>query len=331
MNSNINNLKNSFAIGAKAIDARTKFSIDRMKYLPSSEAGNCIRKAWYTRHMPQTAVESGRGYARRGTHGETYMVEALRAANVPLVHAGVDQESLVCNETMMSATPDGAIVDDGNATGVEFKTIDPRTNERYLPRAAHVTQLQISMALMALQYEYDFTESGGLLMYMDASDFDKVHVFGVPFDEGILEEYAPRAQKVLRTRNVERLDREGRTNGRECKTCPFALECLGGEAVPETTGARGNRGSNLSDHVEGYVTAKQARDSAAAALQASREQIIADLKKRNVRTIDVAGHSVELVQRPGRKTIDKKLMASSGIEVEAYQKEGAPYEELRVV
>ena len=76
-------LKTQIIRGAELGDA-DKFAHDRTKYLNASEAGGCIRKDWYSKHQPNDGEPQMWGYARRGIHGEKYVIESLKLANVPL-------------------------------------------------------------------------------------------------------------------------------------------------------------------------------------------------------------------------------------------------------
>ena len=71
-----------------------KFNFDRSKYLNGSEGGGCIRRQWYDKHEPELGAEQDWGYARRGSHGGKFLVDALIAANVPLAALTTDAEFL---------------------------------------------------------------------------------------------------------------------------------------------------------------------------------------------------------------------------------------------
>ena len=115
-------LKSAILRGADVIDARKTWSVDRSKYLNASEALSCVRKQWFSKHEPSTAAEDW-GFARRGTHGEKYVVEMLRASGLELMFAGEDQQSVADEELMISATPDGVLFNASGAhTALEIKT-----------------------------------------------------------------------------------------------------------------------------------------------------------------------------------------------------------------
>ena len=114
-------IKEQVDFGRTAIENLQVWDVDRSKYMNASEADSCIRRQWYDkRDTPKDAIDWG--YARRGSHGEKYLVESLRASNMPLELAGDEQKSFADRDTMISATPDGvAKLDDGRYQ-FEFKT-----------------------------------------------------------------------------------------------------------------------------------------------------------------------------------------------------------------
>jgi len=316
--------------GADAIDARTAFDPKvRAQYANASEIAYCIRKQWYAKNVEDQPEQSW-GYARRGKSAERYMVEALRAANVPLHWAGDEQLSI--NDGLISATPDGFIKDEdtGKVVAVEFKSIDPRTNRANLPKNEHVVQLQIGMALLE---QAGHPPTHGVIIYIDASNYDDIVEHRVSHDPDILDRLAPRARRILNTRSPERLPREGASNGgRECKTmCPFvelckpALTAAGAPASP----ARGNRGSRLHAAVEDYSDAKEREDDAKADKAAAAERIKAELAARKVNKIEVGNRVVSLTTRAGSVSYAQVVKDHCpGVDLEPYR--GAPSEVLSV-
>jgi CRISPR/Cas system-associated exonuclease Cas4 (RecB family) len=319
-------LKSAVLRGADAIDARKTWSVDRSKYLNASEALSCIRKQWFAKHEPSTAPEDW-GFARRGTHGEKYVVEMLRASGIELMFAGEDQESVADEDLRISATPDGVLF---NASGahiaLEIKTIDPRTNRSNLPRAGHVAQIQIGMELVRKVRGLDI--ESGLIVYMDASNFNQLDVYVVERNPEILTSMSVRALQVLRTRNVDRLDREGRSSG-ECKTCPYAARC--GVDLTETKSfTRSNRGSQLDAIVQRYVEIKETQDELSEEKDKIAEEIKEELRKRNTASTIVGDIEIELASVAGRSSLDQKAMEKAGIDLTPFKKIGLPSERLTV-
>jgi hypothetical protein len=332
------NIQRKVLLGQAAIEARSdQFDEEhRRSYMNASEADTCIRKQWYSKHQPELATEQSWGYARRGRGIEAYMVASLRAANVDLRLADREQESVYSDKHKISATPDGVIVDHENEMliGVEFKSLDPRANRGTLPKKAHLTQLQIGMALLDLVKEDiglpDWPWSHGLVVYTDASNWDDIEEFRVPYREATLDDLADRAAKILCTRNPSRLPREGRlAGGYECKTqCPFKDAC--GVDVPDDRAARGNRGSRLDDWVARYMNAKAQQDDIKAQQDEAAEHIKEELRARNVTSIGVGDRHVTLTRVAGRRNLDRKLVEAAGIDLTPYEKIGAPSERLVV-
>ncbi len=319
-------LKSAILRGADAIDARKTWSVDRSKYLNASEALSCIRKQWFAKHEPSTAAEDW-GFARRGTHGEKYVVEMLRASGLELAYAGEDQESVADDELRISATPDGVL---WNASGahiaLEIKTIDPRTNRSNLPRAGHVAQIQLGMELVRKVRGLDI--ESGLIVYMDASNFNQLDVYPVARNPEILTSMSVRAGQVLRTRNVDRLDREGRSTG-ECKTCPYAERC-GIDLADVKAFTRSNRGSQLDAIVQRYVEIKETQDELSEEKDKIAEEIKEELRKRNTASTIVGDIEIELASVAGRSSLDQKAMEKAGIDLTPFKKIGLPSERLTV-
>ena len=326
-------IKSSVVKGVKTVE-EDKFDFDRSKYLNASEAGTCIRKQWFAKHTPKQAEEQNWGYARRGSHGEAYIIDNLRRANVPLFVGDADEAlSIQDDELKISATPDDIICYDTEWTGLEIKTIDPRTNRANLPKAEHVAQLQIGMALADkhIQRDKGIAFSKGLLVYMDASNYDDIIQFDVPADPYILDRMAKRASKVLRTRNVASLDREGKRNGgKECQSmCPFKKVC-GVNEERASSRTKANRGSSFDSSAVRYMELKTAEDAIKVEKASVAEDIKKGLKARKTNKASVGDLTVTLTAKKGRTSLDAKAVAAAGIDLSPYQTVGAPSESLTV-
>lgn len=315
--------------GAQALDDDEGFGIDRSQYMNASTAESCIRKQWFERNLPP--VEQDWGFARRGKQGELYLVDCLMAAGSEIAYCGDDQVSIVSEEHRISATPDGYIMTDKGWIALEFKTIDPRTNRNYLPRKDHLTQLRVGMEI-AHQQDDDFPKPiAGMIIYMDASNYNDIIEFDVDRDRDILDRLASRASKMLNAKTVGRLDREGKRDG-QCKKyggCPFAEQC-GIEIEGEATVSRGNRGSGLDAAVQAYVLAKADEQEAKARKDNAAETIKAELRDRNATHLMVGNHRVEMTSVAGRRSYDWKAMEKAGVDLSPFMKVGKASERLTV-
>ena len=364
------NIKAAVINGIEALEREKPFDLEeRAKWLNASEAGTCIRKQWYSKHPEYRTEREGMGYARRGTHMEKYLVAALKAANVPLVDSGSDTKTWTDPERKLSGTPDGILMYDEERdlhktpsdehqgvklysiselldrtlapVPVEFKSIDPRTNKKNLPRAEHVLQVQINMHLIELNVDLPGWQEGkevsikrGLLIYINASDYDDITQFEVePLTASELERLTNRAKKVLGTRKVDLLDREGkRDGGRECRSCPFRDPCgvTGSDVEYKTDRGRGNRGSALSTTANEYIALKDAESSSKKALASLGEDIKREMKSRKLTKITVDGIDIEVADVAGRRSLDRKAVTAAGVDLSQFEKTGAPSERLTV-
>lgn len=230
---------------------------------------------------------------------------------------------MVSEKHRISATPDGWVMLPGSddIVQVEIKTIDPRTYASNLPREPHITQLEIAMEIAHENADVLMETWGieppayGILIYMDASNYNTFHEFKVERNPGILERYSKRAARMLDARKVDRLDREGMRTG-ECKKyngCPFAERCGVGklEAKPATV-TRGNKGSNLDAALTAYVRAKDEAGEAKKVMDDHKETIIQEMQARGVRSLPVGNRQIVLTERAGSRTYDWKAAESAG-------------------
>jgi len=321
----MNDVKAAVMTGRSAIEGRKDWGFDRSKYLNASEAGQCIRQLWYSKHTPEAATAQEWGYARRGSHAETYVVESLRATNsVDLQRAGEYQVSVQDEARRLSATPDGFIkFDDGSVLGLEVKSIDPRTNRSNLPKAEHVLQLQLAMGIA------NPTVKVGLLVYIDASNFDDIIQFEIPADPAALDRAAAKAKKVFNTKAVDSLDREGRRSKDGCQYCPFTATC-GVDLADAPSRKRANRGSRFDIAAVRYMEIKDTEAALENEKKALAEDIKSELISRSVNKAVVGDIEVSLSITKGRASLDRKAVAAAGIDLSPFETTGAPSERLSV-
>lgn len=322
--------------GADAYDARRAFDeTERAEVMNASEALTCIRKQWYSKNGAEEDKPQDWGYARRGSHGERYIVERLRLANVPTLFTGDEQVRIVDEDLQMACTPDGLVQIDGDWYAAEFKTIDPRTNLSNLPREEHVRQVQIAAAMFE-KHKDEFPELDGcsikgcVLVYMDASNYNAIHEFMVPLKPKVLNQLKGRASRLLKTKDAARLPREGKeAGGRECQQrCSFNRVCgVDGAGTSTAQGRAG--GADMAKQVDEYMLGRSIEQDGKARKEAAAELIKTQLKKIGVSRVEVDGVTVSLSSRAGSVAYAKVVKDHCpGVDLEPYR--GASSETLTV-
>lgn len=321
------NIKETVIRGGDLLN-KGKFDYDRTKVLNASEAGGCIRRQWYQAHNPELEEEQDWGFARRGQHGEKYVVETLLACNVPLRYAGDEQQTLHDADRKISATPDGLIDWGKDWLAIEIKTIDPRKNRNYLPTPSHITQLQIGMELLADQIPVpeDVTFDGGVVVYMDASNYHDIITFDIERDRGILDRMKSRADKKLKTRNVASLDREGKKDG-QCRYCGFTEVC-GVDLSDAGKTTRANRGSSFDAAAVRYMAIGDEVKALDGEKSDLKEGLKAGLVSRKKTELKVGDILVSLSTVKGRESFDRKAAEKAGIDLAPFTKTGSSSERL---
>lgn len=323
---NIPNITDALVRGSDILDSRRSFPHDRSKYLNASEAENCIRWQWFDKQPKIQGAPQDWGYARRGQHGEKFVIEALQAANVPLLWADDLNHSIRDDELRIAATPDDVIVLEDEWIPLEIKTIDPRTNRRNLPKHNHSTQLDLGIGLISKHLKPTGIKcSRGLILYMDASNYHDVVQFEIHHDPSILERMAKKSTKIFRTRSPEALDREGKRTG-DCRLCPYKEPCGVVLEDPSSQTGKANRGSKLDAAVTRFMDIKK--------LEAEKsdlsETIKQELKARKLSELDIGDFTVKLEVAAGRASLDKKAVEAAGIDLAPFTKTGKPSERLTV-
>lgn len=328
-------LKAAVLRGRDALEAADgKFDhYDRNAYGNASEIAGCLRKQWYARNLDDQP-EQDWGYARRGTHMERYVIDSLRAANLIMEGDDAARQISIQNDDLMLSCNLDLLVYDTEAEewiAVEIKSIDPRVRETSIPKPGHVTQLDIGMGLYNKQAPDGQRILRGILLYMDASNYNIMHQFEVRHDPRILEKMARRAKQMLRARSADPLDREGIKSG-ECRYCPFKQVCgvSSEEPINQTGPRRGNRGSRLHAVLSDYEETKQLIDQAKGQLDAAKASIMAELEQRGTTEMKVGEFVVSLKAVAGRTTYDTKAAIADGVDLSAYKKTGAPSTRLDV-
>ena len=211
----------------------------------SSEVGKCIRQVVYSKTgTPPDQIDPGvSGFTVRGNVMEDQWAAPLIRAwakewgGETLWSGQADQQTLIGKGVALSATPDGVCVnmardclaeygvaDIGESQCIvcELKSFDPRLTK--LPKPAHVAQLQAQLGLVRAATNYK--PDGGIIMYVNASDWFDIKVFPVAYDENAFRSLVKRADRALKTRNPDDVPPEGKVTG-GCSECQFSKRCLG--------------------------------------------------------------------------------------------------------
>jgi hypothetical protein len=245
-----------------------------------------------------------------------------------LLHAGDEQITLVHGR--LSATPDGVLsLPDGSHVGLEFKSIDPRSNLTK-PKAAHVQQANVQMGLWHAtgRYQIDTT----YLIYINASDYEDVKVFEVSFDDEMFTRQTERADEIFEM-HPSRLPAEGAYDG-ECRYCAYTQEC--GEAVLMTMPQEQN--PTLTDEqlaqLEGLASDLKHQETQ---LEESKlfigdlkEQLKVFLREANAKSYKSDWFEVSYTRVKGRETLDKKALEEAGIELSPYMKRSDDSDRLSI-
>lgn len=243
----------SQALDAYAKSSNKVWATDRSQTVGASEVGQCARKVFWTKNEGDPKYGAPRdpeyvdgwGARVRGTVMENeFWFPAMRNAfGDRLLFAGPDQRTFVSG--FLSATPDGLITrllpgelaEVGEAcVTAECKSADPRTNLAEA-KAENIYQTHVQMGLIREQTEWQPTHS--VLSYMDASFWNEVKEFVIPFDPKVYATAKARAATIMTATEAGELKPEGWiAGGRECEYCPFTKACgITRRSVPESNAA----------------------------------------------------------------------------------------------
>lgn len=209
-------------------------SLDRSAYVTASEIGYCERKVFLDKkalkasgYSPEkgTATKAkGWGYMERGHHVEEWIVKTLtRGLNgVKLLFAGEFQVSFA--NKRQSGTPDGVFVlnNDTTVKNLEVKSIDPRTSIAKLPKAEHIDQVTQNCDLVEQALDKDC--HGAILVYVNASDYELIHAFDIPFDHDRAARLEAKAERIMNATAASDLKPEGVHTG-HCSYCDHTVAC----------------------------------------------------------------------------------------------------------
>ena len=158
--------------------------LDRNAVLTASENLRCLRELKFAKAESRQGDKWG--MAQRGHAVEAWVVEQITASlglGEKVLLEGENQRSFLCDEAGLSGTPDGVFFKDGIYTLLEFKSADPRTNLEAMtaPKPQHLAQVQQNMWLLNL---HGLDVDQAVVLYVDASDFQRMRQFDVVYDGG---------------------------------------------------------------------------------------------------------------------------------------------------
>ena len=217
--------------------------LDRSEYVTASEVGTCSRKIKLDKlamkrdgYTPgagtKTKSTDDWGFWERGHNVERWLVELLHAgweglgpqtAGWEIMFTGDDQVSFV--DGVQSGTPDGIAVNWAQETfyTLEFKSHDPRTNVSRLPKIVHRDQVVQNTDLIATNM--DLSPSGGLILYVDASDHKRRYPFMIDWNEEHADRLQAKAERIMEA-SPEELKPEGMFSPNDdCKHCKHTVAC----------------------------------------------------------------------------------------------------------
>lgn len=307
--------------------------LDRNAVLTASENLRCLRELKFNKTMPRESDKWG--MAERGHAVEAWIVEQLCRAHLPILLAGSDQRSFLHDESGLSGTPDGLVWIDGKPVLVEFKSVDPRTNLEGMsaPKPQHFAQVQQNMWLLNM---HGTAVQEAVILYVDASDFQRTKQFNLAYDGGEVARRAEIRAAILFDTEVMDLPAEGLTNG-GCTYCAFKEECSAiqvakGEARKSEKPAMpvfAPRG--ITESVREYGSIKEQIKE----LEDRADDLAATIKEyataENQLEFDTAAYSVKVTEVAGRRTLDTAAYEkATGVSADGFYKVGKPSIRLEV-
>lgn len=311
--------------------------LDRNAVLTASENLRCLRELKFAKSESRQGDKWG--MAQRGHAVEAWVVEQITASlglGEKVLLEGENQRSFLCDEAGLSGTPDGVFFKDGIYTLLEFKSADPRTNLEAMtaPKPQHLAQVQQNMWLLNL---HGLDVDQAVVLYVDASDFQRMRQFDVVYDGGATARRSEiRAGLLFDAENPAELPAEGLTNN-GCTYCQFKEECSAiqvaagekrKELKPEMP-AFAPRG--ITESVREYGSIKEQIKL----LEARADTLAATIKEyavaENRMEFETAAYGVKVTEVAGRKTLDVKAYeAATGVKSDDFYKVGKPSIRLEV-
>ena len=309
---------------------------DRSQTLGGSEVGQCIRKSFFDKngYTLDEGYTQNRGYFARGHNVEDWATSTT-AANLSdgelYQYIGDDQITLV--DGRVSVTPDGLFTStDGTETAVELKSTDPRTNLDK-PKAQHVLQNQLQIELF--HKLTDHRPTSGVIVYVDASDYNHIVEHPVERDPSVLDAAHTRANLVFDTKDPMDLMPEGAWDD-ECRYCGYTQAC--GNAVvhafPTDTKQANLFDDQLIESFNQLIARREKLKTEQHNLNTEQksieEKIKQQLRKENATKIKSVDWSISFNLIKGRRTLDAKAAEAAGIDLSPYYTTGKSTERLTI-
>lgn len=328
---------------------------DRSKSVGASEAFGCLRKSWFGKHAApkDPDYKDSWGAMERGNVIENAFVAPAmewfmenQTKDAVLLWAGDKQRTLI--QGKLSATPDGLVVyadDDALAEygipslggtecfNLEIKSIDPRVNlkeEKAIHRGQTIVQMGLTRATTKWKPNY------AVIIYVDASFFDDIEIFVVPFDQKTFDVAVDRAKAVFDVKDPSDIYPEGKIDG-ACEYCPYKRECA--RVSKQSTPTDGEANSQdtplpIMEEFERLVRAERVASSAKKAATTEHAEASERLKQwfreTGVRRAAIDGFRASISWIKGRKTLDVQSLRDAGVPVDDHMKEGEGHDRLNI-
>ena len=325
-----------------------QWATDRSQTVGASEVGQCARKVFWVKNEgdPKYGASRDPEYAdgwgarvRGSIYENEFWYPALKATYGPLLlFAGPEQQTFVSG--FLSATPDGMITGlkpdeiapgSGPQVMAECKTADPRTNLSEA-KAENVFQTHVQMGLVRELTPYKPTHS--ILSYTDASFWNEVTEFVIPFDGKVFEHAKARAAQIMTATEPGELKPEGWiAGGRECEYCPFTRACgIQRRSVPDTDVKPDPQfAAEVADLATAAKQWEIARDEADVKVRELQQDIRDRLRTKGIRKVPGI---VNWSHVKGRVAYDNKAIReaaqAAGIDIEQFSTVGEATDRLTI-
>lgn len=323
---------------------------DRNVTLGASEAFQCIRQTWFKKHDAEKDAnhEDSWGAMERGNVMEDHwVVPALRhhakQIGADLDYEGDNQVTFVADQN--SATPDGLVFNlprnalekygipdiKSDCVLVEIKSIDPRAGLDE-EKSVHHGQAQIQMGILHQMGE--FKPYYTVILYINASFYDDVTPFIVEYDPRIYKTARARAKQLFSTTDPAKLVAEGKLSD-ACRMCAYTHACAKAskQAVPDDDKISGISQETL-DTLYQMVVQERAIDAKIKELKEEqaevRQEIKDEMSPMNKRKAGDERFSISWIFQGGKKSLNKQAMIDDGIDIAAYETEGAGFEKMTI-